>query len=519
MIDRLQNLTGLKKYAALFGFGALMVLGLPPVGFFPVIFASVPALIILTATAPTRFRSFLSGWAFGAGYFIFGLYWVSAALFVDIDQWAWVLPLSLIVGPAVLGIFYGFIPMLVWQWRAKREAYALLFITTWALIEFARGHVLTGFPWNLPGQVWDDVLPVLQTASLVGIYGLSLLTLFWASLPVIYKNRVFAIPAAVSFLVLSVFGVWRLTENPTQQSGAYLIRIAQANLPQNMKWDPDEDWRNLERHIALTKNTEAEKEAERENPPPRFIVWPETASTADLEHFPEIAQIIAAGMPQNSTLVLGNLRVTLDRRQSPVAYHNSVTAMNKKAVVEATYDKHHLVPFGEYIPFRREMSVIQPLALAVSGIGDFTPGSGVKTISLENRPSFSPLICYEVIFPRAVVDTENRPEWLVNVTNDGWYGNSAGPYQHLAISRLRAIEEGLPLVRAANTGISAVVDPVGRIIARQPLLTAGRLDSILPAALSSTPYALYGNMFFYVMAAFFALMGLLHIYKNKKTET
>jgi apolipoprotein N-acyltransferase len=518
MIDRLQNLTGFKKYAALFGFGALMVLGLPPVGFFPVIFASVPALIILTAAAPTRFRSFLSGWVFGAGYFIFGLYWVSAALFVDIDQWAWVLPLSLIVGPAVLGIFYGFIPMLVWQWRAKREAYALLFITAWALIEFARGHVLTGFPWNLPGQVWDDVLPVLQTASLVGIYGLSLLTLFWASLPVIYKNRVFAILAAVSFLVLSVFGIWRLTENPTQQSGAYLIRIAQANLPQSMKWDPDEDWRNLERHMALTKNTEAEKEAERENPPPRFIVWPETASTADLEHFPEIAQIIAAGMPQNSTLVLGNLRVTLDRRQSPVAYHNSVTAMNKKAVVEATYDKHHLVPFGEYIPFRREMSVIQPLALAVSGIGDFTPGSGVKTISLENRPSFSPLICYEVIFPRAVVDTENRPEWLVNVTNDGWYGNSAGPYQHLAISRLRAIEEGLPLVRAANTGISAVVDPVGRIIARQPLLTAGRLDSILPAALPPTPYALYGNMFFYVMAAFFALTGLLHIYKNKKPE-
>ena len=514
MIDRLQNLTGFKKYAALFGFGALMVLGLPPIGFFPVIFASVPALIILTSTAPTRFRSFLSGWAFGAGYFIFGLYWVSAALFVDIDQWAWVLPLSLIIGPAVLGIFYGFIPMLVWQWRAKREAYALLFITAWALVEFARGHVLTGFPWNLPGQVWDGVLPVLQTASLAGIYGLSLLTLFWASLPVIYKNRTLAIAATVSFLALAAFGTWRLWQNPTQPSGDYQIRIAQANLPQSMKWDPDEDWRNLERHMALTQNTDAEKEAERDNPPPRFIVWPETASTADLEHFPEIAQIIASRMPHNSTLVLGNLRVTLDRRQSPVAYHNSVTAMNKKAEVEATYDKHHLVPFGEYIPFRKEMSFIQPLALAVSGIGDFTPGSGVKTITLDGRPAFSPLICYEVIFPREVVDQANRPAWLVNVTNDGWYGNSAGPYQHLAISRLRAIEEGLPLVRAANTGISAVIDPAGRIIARQPLLTAGRLDSILPAALPPTPYARFGDMIFYLLAGLFLGTGLFCTYRK-----
>lgn len=514
MFDRLHNLSGFKKYAALFGFGALMVLGLPPIGFFPVIFASVPALVILTASAPTRFRSFLTGWAFGAGYFIFGLYWVSAALFVDIDQWAWVLPLSLIVGPALLGIFYGFIPMLVWQWRTKREAYALLFITVWALVEFVRGHVLTGFPWNLPAHVWNGVLPVLQTVSLVGLYGLSLLTLFWAILPVIYKNRPMTIAAAASFLVLAGFGTGRLWQNPTQPSGDYQIRIVQPNLPQSMKWDPDEDWRNLERHMTLTQNTDAEKEAERDNPPPRFIVWPETASTADMEHFPEIAQIIASRMPQNSTLVLGNLRVTLDRRQSPVAYHNSVTALNKKAEVEATYDKHHLVPFGEYIPFRQEMSFIQPLALAVSGIGDFTPGDGVKTIALEGRPSFSPLICYEVIFPRAVVDRENRPAWLVNVTNDGWYGNSAGPYQHLAISRLRAIEEGLPLVRAANTGISAVIDPVGRIIARQPLLTSGRLDSLLPKPLPPTPYARFGNLAFYILCALFAFFGILRVYQK-----
>ncbi len=512
MKTRLQKLSGFKKYATLFGMGAAMTLALPPLGFFPVIFLSVPCLIILAQQAPTRFRSFLCGWAFGAGYFIFGLYWVSAALFVDIQQWGWVLPLSLIAGPALLGLFYSLVPLCVWHWREKPEAYTLLFVSVWALVEYARGHILTGFPWNLPGQVWDHTPAILQTVSLTGIYGLSLLTLFWAAVPLLYHKRGLTIAATLSFVLLAGFGIWRMIDNPTKQSGDVEIRIVQPNLPQNVKWDDDAQWRNLEHHIKLSRSTDTE-----ETPPPRFIIWPETAVDADLEHFPDITRYIANSLPANAIAIVGNMRVTLDKQQMATGYHNSLTMFGKDATVLGTYNKHHLVPFGEYIPFRQNFASIKPLAAAMSGIGDFTPGDGAKTLRPEGMPAFSPLICYEVIFPAAVVDQNDRPAWLVNVTNDGWYGRTAGPHQHLAIARLRAIEEGLPLARAANTGISAVIDPLGRIIAQQPLLTEGTLDSILPEALPPTLYSRIGDSAFWGLFLFFTSLGLFMSYRQKNS--
>lgn len=503
MKQALQTLSGYKKYLALFGFGALAVLSLPPLGLFPALLVSIPGLIWLSQCAPTKFKSFLGGWAFGAGYFIFGLYWVSAALFVDIDAWGWVMPFSLVVGPALLGIFYGFIPLLAHRWRETPVAHALIFTASWALVEYTRGHILTGFPWNFAGQSWEHVLPVLQTVSLTGIYGLTLLTVLWASVPTFYSiaPRLTRL-AAVSFILLFCFGALRLMQIPTAQNGNVMIRIVQANIPQTLKWDPDEDWRNLERHIELSASPDRE-----ENPPPRFVVWPESASRHDFGHFPEIGSYIGQRLPRGSIGVIGNIRVTADKNEVPSAYHNSLTALGRKGDVLATYDKHHLVPFGEYLPFRKHIT-FEPLALALSGIGDFTPGDGPKTLRVDDMPAFSPLICYEAIFPRAVTDRSDRPAWLVNVTNDGWYGMSAGPYQHMAISRIRAIEEGLPLVRAANTGISAVIDPVGRTIARLGLGEKGRLDSILPAALPSTLYATAGNTIFFVLLLIVGSAGL-----------
>jgi apolipoprotein N-acyltransferase len=298
--------------------------------------------------------------------------------------------------------------------------------------------------------------------------------------------------------------------NPTKQSGTVEIRIVQPNLPQNVKWDDDAQWRNLEHHIKLSRSTEAE-----ETPPPRFIIWPETAVDADLDHFPDITRYIANSLPANSITVVGNMRVTLDQHKMPTGYHNSLTMFDKSAAVLGTYNKHHLVPFGEYIPFRHNFASIKPLAAAMSGIGDFTPGDGAKTLRPEGMPAFSPLICYEVIFPAAVVDQNDRPDWLVNVTNDGWYGRTAGPHQHLAIARLRAIEEGLPLARAANTGISAVIDPLGRIIAQQPLLTEGTLDSILPEALPPTLYSRIGDSAFWGLFLLFTALGLFMSYRQK----
>lgn len=489
--SKCENITGWKKYALTFALGALLTFTLPPIGFIPALLVCVPGLIFLSINAPTPWKSFLTGWVFGMGYFIFGLYWISAALFVDLAQWGWVLPLSAIVGPSIVALYYGFIPLIARRWRTSEPAYAVAAAVAWAGIEWLRGHLFTGFPWNLPGYAWHWDLAVLQAASVAGIYGLTLLTLLWAAVPAFTTRPRFAMAVIASFLIVQVAGGARLMLNPTEQSDHYAVRLVQANIPESVKWDNDEDWRNLEKHINITKDKPDTADA------PTFVVWPETAVSADLTAFPDIARIIAQALPQNAYGILGALRVDAANQGHP-SFYNSVSVLTKDAKVTANYDKHHLVPFGEYIPFRDKIS-FTPLALAVSGIGDFTRGPGPQTIHIDKLPSFSPLVCYEVIFPGEVVDEKDRPDWIVNVTNDGWYGATAGPHQHLGQARVRAIEEGLPLARAANTGISAMFDPLGRFLGDKPLETAGHVDAILPKPLPPTLYSRAGDSIFFAM--------------------
>ncbi|HYD18192.1 MAG TPA: apolipoprotein N-acyltransferase [Patescibacteria group bacterium] len=487
----LEGLSGFRRYAAAFLLGALSVLALAPVGLFPVLFFTIPAFATLARFAPTRGKGFAVGWAFGAGYFIFSLYWVSAALFVDIEQWRWVLPLSLIVGPAILGLYFGFIPLLARCFRDKETPHALAFAAAWGAVEFARGHLLTGFPWNLAGETWVHVLPVLQVCSVTGIYGLTLLTVFWALIPHYRAHPTLRHIAIMSLVVAVAAGAIRLSIHPTEYAGDTRVRIVQGNIPQETKWNKDDDWRHFEKHLNLT--------ATQTPLAPHVVIWPETAVNADLYQFPEIAKLISMKLPGQSVGLLGSLRVD-GRDPNHPYFYNSLTAVDKTARVAANYDKHHLVPFGEFIPFRQHMS-FKPLAMAVSGIGDFTRGPGPQTLHVPGVPGFSPLICYEVIFPGEVADRANRPHWLVNVTNDGWYGNTAGPRQHFAIARLRAIEEGLPLARAANTGISAMIDPLGRVLGSAPLGTEGYVDARLPAPLPPTPFSQAGSLAFFALLA------------------
>jgi apolipoprotein N-acyltransferase len=498
-INSLEGLTGFKRYAVAFLLGVLTVLAMPPAGLFPVLLLTVPAFATLARFAPTRAKSFCVGWAFGAGYFIFGLYWVSAALFVDIEQWKWVLPLSLIVGPAVLALYYGFIPLLARCLRNHEAAHAIGFVAAWSLVEYGRGHLLTGFPWNLPGYAWHHVLPVLQSTAFIGIYGLTALTLFWAMIPVFRAHRTLRHIAVMSLVFVTVAGAVRLSVSPTgYAAGAPYVRLVQGNIPQETKWNKDDDWRNFEKQLNLT--------ATKTDRAPDAVIWPETAVNADLYQFPEIAQIIAMKLPGTATGLLGSLRVDVRNPNHPYFY-NSITALDKKAKVVGNYDKHHLVPFGEFIPYREKIS-IKPIAMAVSGVGDFTRGPGPQTLHVNGLPGFSPLVCYEVIFPGEVTDPLNRPKWLVNVTNDGWYGKTAGPRQHFAMARVRAIEEGLPLARAANTGISGMIDPLGRVMAKKRLGTTGYVDALLPDALPAPPYALYKDSFFWLLLAGFAALAV-----------
>lgn len=487
--DHFRACTGRRRYAYAFALGGTLTLTMPPIGFFIAALISVPGFIWLAQGAETKRQSFLTGWAYGGGYFITGLYWISAALFVDIAQWGWVLPLSLIVGPALLALmFYSFIPLLAHHWRHHHTAHTLLFCTIWAAIEWLRGHILTGFPWNLPGYMWQHVLPVAQITAVVGIYGLTLLTLLWAAVPALWSPRRLRLVMIASFIAVLSFGFIRLLPITAVASDQPLVRIVQGNLPQTAKWDKEEQARNLALHTELSDRTT----------PADIVVWPETAVTQDMILSPDTARFIASQLPPGSVGILGSLRVTGDIQVNP-AFHNGLYVLDSDGRVLDSYDKFHLVPFGEYIPFRRYLNMT-PIAAGISGIGDFTPGPGPRTLALDGRiPPFSPLICYEVIFPGNVTDKANRPAWLVNFTNDAWYGRSAGPYQHVEISRIRAIEEGLPLVRAANTGISIVVDAYGRTTAQLGLNERGALTTRLPDALPPTLYARWGDAPFAVL--------------------
>jgi len=482
--SRIETFTGFKKYAAAFGLGALMTLSTPPIGAFYILLLCVPGIIWLTRANTSKTQSFLAGWAFGSGYFIFGLYWISMALFVDIHQFWWVLPLSGIVGPVALALFYGFIPLLAWRYRRSESAYALMLAGGWTLIEWVRGHVLTGFPWNLPGYTWHYFPAVMQTSAAVGIYGLTLLTLLWAAMPALPKKIIPVMMA--SFVLVAAAGMARLYLHPTVAFDNYTVRIVQPNIPQSLKWNAEDEWRNFEKHLDLTTSPVTLKQ------PPTFIIWPETSVITDEKSFPEIAGHIAMKMPENSVALIGSLGIAGEE------YFNSVIALNKKAQIVGTYNKHHLVPFGEYIPFRKYLKMT-PVANSIAGIGDFTRGAGVATLHIGALPVPSPLVCYEGIFPGEVASRTDRPDWLVNVTNDGWYGPTAGPHQHFENVRVRAIEEGLPLARAANTGISAMIDPLGRVLRMKPLGETGVVDSILPRPLPPTLYARYGDTLFFLM--------------------
>ncbi len=477
-----------KKYLVAFIVGALMALAMPPIGAFYILLICVPTFILLTNSCETKRSSFLTGWAFGAGYFICSLYWVSMALFVDIASFWWVLPLSLIIAPTILGLYYGLIPLLAWRYKANKLSYIIITITAWSAIEYIRGFAFTGFPWNLAGYTWHFSLPIMQINAYIGIYGLTFLTLLWASTPIIQNKRVRNL-LIMSFVIASITGLLRLHMNPTETSEQN-VRIVQANIAQNMKWDKDTILKNFKQHLDLTSlpSTDAID----------FTVWPETSIVTNNYNAQERFDLIAKALPNNSIGVIGALNTKYKYKEAE--FFNSITFINKQGAMIGNYSKHHLVPFGEYIPYREYLGFIKPLATTLSMIGDFTRGTGVSTINLNGKPNPSPLVCYEGIFPRNVaLQGDDRPDWLVNSTNDGWYGNTSGPYQHLEITRVRAIEEGLPLVRAANTGISAVVDPMGRIIAHKELGDKGVVDSMLPKPVSPTLYSQYGNVAFLIL--------------------
>lgn len=464
-----------------FGNGALMSLAFAPSDLFPLLFLTIPLMIALVDRASSGREAFSFGWWTGFGLFVVGLNWIGNSFTQQDAVPAALAPFAVLALAAVMAVYIGALFLIARKLWLRGMMRVLLFAVLWTLFEIMRGVLFTGFPWNLVGAAWAEWLWVAQSAHWITVYGLSFVTVIVCGAFACLLDR--GHPAAqaarvgVPLLALAVMagaGYQRLDEARTHYHLGISLRIVQANIPQREKWVSYLIEDHFDKHMSLSRASDPEGKANGV----RLLIWPETA--VQRENFDREGSIHRWRM--SKLLEYGSFAITGAPRYRRVdgkyRYYNSLFVINSDADLYARYDKVHLVPFGEYLPFSDVLSQIG-LSQLVPGAG-FTPGLRNQTIRLPGMPGFSPLICYEAIFPGAVIDPTDRPEWLLNISNDAWFGYSSGPYQHLALSRMRAIEEGLPMVRSTPTGVSAVIDGLGRTLSSMPIGRSGIMDSPLP---------------------------------------
>ncbi|MGH6894076.1 MAG: apolipoprotein N-acyltransferase [Dongiaceae bacterium] len=472
--------------------GAIAALAFPPINALPLFALSVVGLIWAAEAAASRRGSFAIGWWWGFGHFLAGFFWIANSFLIDPVQFGWMVPLVIAGLAAYMAAFPAIAVMVACQRNARPLARVFFLAAAWIIAEWLRGHLFSGFPWNLAAYVWSLDTPMMQSVALWGSWGLSFFTILLAGLLSLMGrgNRGANLRAGGAFVVLLLalygYGAWRLTTSDAVQAAAnqsgITLRLVQGNIDQQEKLTGAHRDRDIAQHLRLSVMTPGIDRV-------RAVIWPETAATLFLDRSPDWRAYVAAAAPPGGLLITGTLRGD-PPQGDPERYWNSLAVIDPDARILAGADKFHLVPLGEYVPLR---DILGPLiGKLTAGAGDFSAGPGPVTVRAPGLPPFSPLICYEVIFPGAVTDPEDRPDWLLNATNDGWFGRSPGPYQHFASARFRAVEEGLPLARAANTGISGMVDPFGRVLATLPLGTEGALDVLLPAPLAATLFARTG---------------------------
>jgi apolipoprotein N-acyltransferase len=501
MVLCVAGLTGWRRAAFATAAGALTAAALPPVHAVPVLLVSFPALVWLIDGSGNRRAAFAAGWWFGFGGFLAGLYWVGLSFQVDAAKFGSYGAIAVVALAAGLAVFPALAALLSRLAGIGGAGRIPVLAAAWTGCEWLRGTVLTGFPWNPLGTAWAFSDAMIQLAALTGVFGLSLVTVLAAAAPAVLGDgdagraarglggligRRWALPVAAAGLLALVWagGAVRLAGAPVGSDAGSVagvaLRLVQANIAQKDKWRPELRDRIFGKYLRLSRAGGATA---------THVIWPETATPFFVANDAARRRAMAAAVPPGGVLLTGSIRSTR-RGIRPFRVWNSFHAVDGAAKIIATYDKFHLVPFGEYIP----LPAFLRLSKLTVGRTDFTAGSGPRTLTLPGLPPVSPLICYEAIFPGQVTEPGNRPQWLLNITNDAWFGNSSGPYQHFAATRFRAVEEGLPLVRSANTGISAVVDSYGRVRARLGLGVEGVIDSSLPTALAAPPpFARFGN--------------------------
>ena len=512
---------GWRRWAIAFSAGALSALAMAPFNAWPILFLTFPVLIwLIDGSGVGRgggvMAAAATGWWFGFGYFVAGLYWMGFAFLVDAPTFGWLMPFAVIGLPAVLGIYTAIgvaLARLLWTrgaWRIVALAASL------TLTEWLRGHLFTGFPWNAFGYALTSPLPLAQIASVIGIWGMTFITILVCATPATLtddraETRRNWLPLALGVIVLlglGGYGSARLLRTPTRLVDGVHLRIMQPNLQQDARFNYSAKQEVMQRYIDLSSRVAGTQSHGLGDI--THLIWPESSFpfflTREADAFAQITNLL----PPKTVLITGAVRLADPDHPTESGVYNSIYVIDHNGAIPAIYDKVHLVPFGEYLPFEKILESIG-LQTITEQRGGFLFGDRHRVIAVPGAPSALPLVCYEVIFPGEISTSGTRPGWIVNVTNDGWFGISTGPYQHLQQARLTAIQEGLPVVRAANTGISAVIDPLGRIINSLPLGAEGVLDAPLPRAVAAPAYTRLGD----ALAALMVVLALILVARHR----
>ena len=495
---------GWRRALVAFAAGTVSVLAMAPFDAWPVMFFTFPILVwLVDGAAGGRLGGLpsaaIAGWWFGFGYFLAGLYWVGYAFLVDAKTFGWLLPFAVIALPAGMACYTGLglaLARMLWT-RGPTRLIALAVALTAA--EWLRGHLFSGFPWNVYGYALTGPLVLAQSAALIGIWGLTFIAVAVFASPAVFaddrpESRRPWLPMALGLAILAAlasYGAWRLGRTPTAFVDNVRLRIMQPNLQQDDKFNYSAKQRVMSHYLELSdRSTGPQSTGVRDA---THLIWPESAFPFLLTREPDALAQIAALIPEGTVLITGAVRAPeLPPGQKIERAYNSIYVIDHDGSILSVYDKIHLVPFGEYLPFQDFLEKLGLMQLTKLP-GGFIAGERRRPMPVPRAPRMLPFLCYEIIFPGETVPDNERPGWLLNLTNDGWFGISSGPYQHLQQARVRTIEQGLPLVRAANTGISAVIDPLGRIVKSLPLGAEGIMDASLPRRIDATLYARTGD--------------------------
>ena len=451
----------LNKYIYCFFFGSILVLCLPPYNLWPLIFPSIAFLFFKSYYSTSLKESFLIGWVFGLAFFIFGLYWIFNSFLIRSEIFLYLIPFCLIILSSFLALFFGIITLLNYYFKKDVILSIVFFSIFWSLSEILRGYLLTGFPWNLLAHIWINYPGILQISSIIGAYGLSFITiLIVLSFCVFFikkgmfdkKKKYFFITMFFFFLFIIYFGENRLDKSFTKlsYSDSTMFRVVQPNINQKDKLNSSKIESNFQKIYDLSFKNKMGSLNESEQ---IIILWPETA-IMDLNYLSSLPlyKKIQFNLKNNEHIISGSFR---EENYKKKKYYNSVVIIDKNLSTKFIYDKIHLVPFGEYTPLEYLLNKL--------GYNFFSlqRGNNInEPISVGNLPEFKLLICYEIIFPGKYTKTNNRTKFLLNLTNDAWFGKTSGPYQHSANSIFRAVEQGRHVIRVANTGISSSIKPV-----------------------------------------------------------